>query len=111
VARGLSGWPVYGTFFADCPADRIEATAQGLAKIPEVRAIVSLIGPFNLYIALWLRSAEHIQEFESQLTTRAPYVSVVDRSIVLRPVKQLGQLVDENGWRIGSVPLDIRSAR
>jgi DNA-binding Lrp family transcriptional regulator len=109
LARGLSGWPVYGTFFADCPAARIDATARALARIPEVRAIVSLIGPFNLYIALWLRSAEHIQDFESQLNARAPYVSVVDRSIVLRPVKQVGQLLDEDGWRIGNVPFDFRS--
>ena len=110
LARTESGWPVCGTFFAHCPADRVGATARALVKIPEVRAVGSLIGPFNLYLALWLRSVAHIQEFESQLNVKVPHMSIADRSLVLRPVKQMGQLVDEDGWRIGSVPIDIRFA-
>lgn len=110
LARTQSGWPVYGTFFANCPADRMDVTARALLKIPEVRAVISLIGPFNLYLALWLRSIAHIQEFESQLNAKAPHMSITDRSLVLRPVKQMGQLLDEDGRRIGSVPIDIRSA-
>ena len=106
LARTQSGWPVYGTFFASCPAGQLDATARALAKIPEVRAVASLIGPFNLYLALWLRSVAHIQEFETQLNARVPHLSIVDRSLVLRPVKQMGQLLDEDGWRIGSVPID-----
>jgi DNA-binding Lrp family transcriptional regulator len=105
LARSLTEWPVYATFFVNCPAERIAATGRALAKIPEVRAIFSLIGPFNLSLALWLRSVQHIQEFESQLSAKAPYVSIADRSLVLRPVKQMGQLLDEDGWRIGSVPM------
>jgi DNA-binding Lrp family transcriptional regulator len=108
LARTQSGWPVYGTFFANCPADRVDATARALVKVPEVRAVISLIGPFNLYLALWLRSVVHMQEFESQLNVKVPYLSIADRSLVLRPVKQMGQLLDEHGWRIGSVPIDIR---
>lgn len=108
VARTQSGWPVYGTFFANCPADRMGATARALSTVPEVRAVASLIGPFNLYIALWLRSVAHMQEFESQLNLKVPHLSVVDRSLVLRPVKQMGQLLDERGWRTGSVPIDFR---
>jgi DNA-binding Lrp family transcriptional regulator len=108
LARTQSGWPVYGTFFANCPANRIDATARALVKVPEVRGVTSLIGPFNLYLALWLRSVVHMQEFESQLNAKVPHLSITDRSLVLRPVKQMGQLLDERGWRIGSVPIDIR---
>jgi DNA-binding Lrp family transcriptional regulator len=111
LARTLSGWPVYATFFANCPAGRIDATARALAAVPEVRAVVSLIGPVNLYLALWLRSAGHMQEFESQLNAKVPHMSIADRSLVLRPVKQMGQLLDERGFRTGSVPLDIRPDR
>ena len=107
LARTLSGWPVCATFFANCPADRIDATARALVKIPEVRAVGSLVGPFNLFMALWLRSVEHVQDFESQLNAKVPHLSVVDRSLVLRPVKQVGQLLDEDGWRIGSLPFDF----
>jgi DNA-binding Lrp family transcriptional regulator len=109
LARTQSGWPVYGTFFANCPADRVGVTARALVKIPEVRAVTSLIGPFNLYLALWLRSIADIQEFESQLNVKVPHMSIADRSLVLRPVKQMGQLLDEDGKRIGNVPIDIRS--
>lgn len=108
LARTQSGWPVYGTFFANCPADRVDATARALVKVPEVRAVVSLIGPFNLYVALWLQSVVHMQEFESQLNAKIPHMSIADRSVVVRPVKQVGQFLDERGWRIGNVPIDIR---
>ena len=111
LARTLSGWPVSATFFADCPADRIDATARALVKIPEVRAVGSLVGPVNLFMALWLRSVEHVQDFESQLNVKVPHLSVADRSLVLRPVKQVGQLLDEDGWRIGSLPFDIGPQR
>jgi DNA-binding Lrp family transcriptional regulator len=108
LAREQSGWPVYGTFFANCPAGRVDAAGRALGAVPEVRAVTSLIGPVNLYLALWLRSVTHMQEFESQLNVKVPYLSVADRSIVVRPVKHVGQLLDERGWRIGSVPIDIR---
>ena len=111
LARTQSGWPVYGTFFANCPGDRVDSTARALARVPEVRAVGSLIGPFNLYLALWLRSVANLQEFEAQLNAAAPHVSIADRSLVLRPVKQMGQLLDQDGWRIGSVPVDTRPLR
>jgi DNA-binding Lrp family transcriptional regulator len=108
LVKTQSGWPVYGTFFANCPADRLDATARALGKVPEVRGILSLIGPANLYLSLWLRSVVHMQEFESQLIVKVPHLSIADRSLVLRPVKWMGQLLDEHGRRTGSVPIDIR---
>jgi DNA-binding Lrp family transcriptional regulator len=108
LARTLSGWPIQATFFADCPADRIEATGRALSKIPEIRTVASTAGPHNLFLAVWLRSLAHVQALEAELAAKLPHLSVVDRAVVMRPVKLVGRLLDEDGWTIGNVPVDIR---
>ena len=37
-----------------------------------------------------------------------PHVQVADRTFVIRPVKLMGQLLDEDGRRTGTVPIDLR---
>lgn len=108
LARTLSGWPIQATFFADCPADRIEATGRALSRLPEIRTVASTAGPHNLFLAVWLRSLAHVQALEAELAGNLPQLTVVDRAIVLRPVKLVGRLVDGDGWTTGNVPVDIR---
>ena len=108
LARTLSGWPIQATFFADCPADQIEATGRALARLPEIRAVTSTAGPHNLFLAVWLRSLAHVQALEAELAGKLPHLTIVDRAVVMRPVKLVGRLLDEDGWTTGNVPVDIR---
>ncbi len=108
LARTLSGWPIQATFFADCPADKIGATGRALSRLPEVRTVTSTAGPHNLFLAVWLRSLAHVQALEAELAGKLPQLTIVDRAIVMRPVKLVGRLLDENGWTTGNVPVDIR---
>ncbi len=107
VARGLTEWRTSEWFFLRVPSDRIDETGQVLAGVPEVRAVLSAAGPFNLLVAVWLRSVADGQRLEAQLMRRMPHVEVVDRSVVMRPYKLVGRLLDARGFAVGVVPLDL----
>ncbi|MDA3642946.1 Lrp/AsnC family transcriptional regulator [Saccharopolyspora indica] len=108
LARTQSGWPVYAWFFARVPPAHLDDTARALARIPEVRAVTSAAGPHNLIIAVWQRSLADVQDLETHMSRRLPHLDIVDRSIVVRPVKLVGRLLDERGHATGCVPLDTR---
>lgn len=50
------------------------------------------------------------QRLETQPTRRVPHVEVADRSVVIRPYKLVGRLLDPAGFATGVVPLDLGSA-
>lgn len=108
LARSLTPWPVSATFFLRCPADKIDVTAQALSTLREVRAVMATVGPSSLCFTAWVPSVSHVYRLESQLAARMPHVQVADRSFVIRPIKLMGQLLDEEGRRTGTVPIDLR---
>lgn len=110
VARGLTQWRTSEWFFLRVPPDRIDEAGQLLAAVPEVRAVLSAAGPANLLVAAWLRSIADGQRLETQLIRRLPHVEVADRSVVMRPYKLVGRLLDAAGFATGVVPLDLASA-
>jgi DNA-binding Lrp family transcriptional regulator len=110
VARSLSGWPVSAWLFLRVPSDRIDEAGQVLAGVPEVRAVLNAVGPANLLVAVWLRTSLDSQRLETQLLRRLPYVEVTDRSIVIRPFKLVGRLLDPRGYAVGVVPLALPGA-
>lgn len=109
LARDLTEWRVSEWFFLRVPPDRIDEAGQVLAGVPEVRAVLSAAGPANLLVAVWLHTVADGQRLETQLMRRLPHVEVVDRSVVIRPYKLVGRLLDARGYAVGVVPLDLAS--
>ena len=107
LARELTGWPVSEWFFARVPSDRIDAAAQSLSGIAEVRAVLSAAGPYNLLVAVWLRTVADGQRLETLIMKKLPHVDIADRSVVIRPYKLAGRLLDPRGFSVGAVPLDL----
>lgn len=108
LARTLTGWPVYAWFFARVSTAHLDETGRALTRIPEVRTVTSTAGPYNLIIAVWVRSLVDVQELETKMTRGLPHLDVIDRSIAVRPVKLVGRLLDERGRATGSISLDTR---
>ncbi|GAA4474078.1 Lrp/AsnC family transcriptional regulator [Rhodococcus olei] len=108
LARELTGWPISVWFFAETPPSELDDVAAALLPIPEVRAVVSTAGPHNLLVAAWLRRLEDVQRLEAQITRRLSAVTITDRSLVIRPYKLLGRLLDPHGFSTAVVPMDIR---
>jgi DNA-binding Lrp family transcriptional regulator len=111
LARTISGWTTSTWLFLSCPAASRAGTGRALAKIPEVRATFSTAGPYNLVLSLWLRSLSDLESLETQLTTKAPHIDIVDRAVVMRPIKLLGRILDPAGYAAGVVPCDLRPQR
>jgi len=65
-------------------------------------------GPTTCSSQRGVRSVSHVYLLEAQLAARMPHVQVADRAFVTRPVKLMGQLLDEDGRRTGTVPIDVR---
>jgi DNA-binding Lrp family transcriptional regulator len=108
LARAISGWPVSAWLFLRCPAAHRAATGRALGRLPEVRAVFSTAWPYNLIVALWLRSLADLENLETQLATKARHTEIVDRSVVIRPVKLMGRLLDPAGYATGAIPWDLR---
>lgn len=107
LARNLTGWPVSEWLFARVPTDRLDEAATTLSKIGEVRAILSAAGPYNLLIAVWLRTLSDGQRLESSIMRKLPHLEVVDRSVVIRPYKLAGRRLNRRGFSVGVVPLEL----
>ncbi|MFM9371974.1 Lrp/AsnC family transcriptional regulator [Streptomyces sp. Da 82-17] len=107
LARALTGWSVSEWLFARVPSDRLDEAAATLATVGEVRAILSAAGPFNLLIAVWLRTISDGQRLETSIMRKLPHIDVVDRSVVIRPYKLAGRRLDRRGFSTGTVPLDL----
>lgn len=108
VARSLTLWPIHATFFLRCPADRIDATARVLGGMREARLLMTTTGPHNMFLGVWVRSVNDLQLLEAHIVTTLPHLEIVDRALVIRPVKMIGHLVDADGIRTGHVPIDFR---
>jgi DNA-binding Lrp family transcriptional regulator len=105
VARPVSGWPLSAVYFASAPADKLREISQALAAVSEVRSCAITAGPHNLVIDVWLRSLPDVHNLEAHLSARLP-LRVADRAVVLRTVKHMGRLLDQDGRCRGVVPLD-----
>ena len=105
IARSHSGWPVCAWYLARARAGTLAASTAALASVPEVRAVAVTAGPVNLLIGVWLRSIAQVPDLEALLERRLPGVDVAERCVVIRPVKQVGHLLRDDGTSRGTVPI------
>ncbi|MGH3439812.1 MAG: Lrp/AsnC family transcriptional regulator [Sciscionella sp.] len=107
--RALSGWPVNAWLFTRVQPSQLDEAGRLLARIPEVRTVTATAGPCNLIMAVWLRSLSDVPELEKQISREMPYLDIVDRSVVVRPIKLVGRLLGKEGHATGAViPVDTR---
>ncbi|MFA1547714.1 Lrp/AsnC family transcriptional regulator [Actinomadura chokoriensis] len=104
VARSVSGWPATVYLWAATPPDEVARVAGQFAGLRETRMCASLSGPHNVLFAVWLRSVDHLQAFETALRRRFPRLTVTDRAVALWQLKLAGQLLDPRGRHLRTVP-------
>ncbi|MFE4498345.1 Lrp/AsnC family transcriptional regulator [Rhodococcus sp. NPDC056743] len=109
LARFATGRPIRVLFTARIPALDVERVARILRARTEIRLVVTVAGPDNLFFTGWLRSLTEIAALELELATRAPTLTVTDRRIVLDTPKLMGHLLDRDGRSTGVIPVGVRS--
>lgn len=105
LARRHSGYPMSAWYFLRTPASQRDKVAQRIATISEARAVVAIIGRYDLAVDVWTRTLDDVQRLEATIEERMPGVEIADRAVVLRTVKLMGRLLDDTGAACGFVPL------
>ncbi|MBU3063047.1 Lrp/AsnC family transcriptional regulator [Nocardia sp. NEAU-G5] len=106
IARPLIDRPVAVVLWAEVASHALERAAQAVAGLRDVRLCAGIAGRHNLLIIAWVRAPDDIQRFETRVSQVAPGIVIGDRSVVLSSFKVNGHLLDEDGYRVGCVPID-----
>ncbi|MGH1554142.1 Lrp/AsnC family transcriptional regulator [Streptomyces sp. L7] len=107
LARPLAGLPTAMIYRASVPHSRREATGNDLARVKQVRTCVSVSGPHNLLVMVWLHGLAAVDPFEALLADRFPELEVRDRTVVLHSAKRMDRLLDLQGRSAGRVPFAL----
>ena len=100
-------WPVQVYLWADAPVDRLDETAQALSQFPQTRLTATVAAGPSLALCAWLHTVEEVHRLELAIANRLPHVRVVDRLIVLRQIKRMGRLLNEQGRAVGAIPINL----
>ncbi|WNI15387.1 Lrp/AsnC family transcriptional regulator [Actinacidiphila sp. ITFR-21] len=107
VAAAVCGWPVQAYLWANAPVDARVDSAQALSRLRQARLCATVAAESSLMLGTWLRTVEEVHRLELAMAAKLPQVQVVDRLIVLRTVKRMGRLLDEQGRAVGHVPVNF----
>ncbi|MDQ4213333.1 Lrp/AsnC family transcriptional regulator [Microbacterium capsulatum] len=103
IARRWSDWPVYAWYFIEAPASIVEQLRTELGRVPQIRLAALTASRYNLMLAVWVRDLAAIHTFEVAFERAAPGARIQDRSLVMRIVKHMGRILDENGQATGRI--------
>lgn len=105
LARRRSGYPLCTWYLLKTPASQRDNVAQRIAALQQARAVVAMVGQYDLAVDVWTRTLDDVQRLEATIEERMPGVQIADRALVLRTVKIMGRLLDDAGRTQGFVPL------
>ncbi|MFW0792499.1 Lrp/AsnC family transcriptional regulator [Gordonia sp. CPCC 205515] len=104
MPRWASGYPVCAWYFARVPAVQLASVGAILGNLPAVRTVLTVAGPANMLMSVWLRDLADIEGLEAVIEQKLPAVSIVDRCLVLGVRKRMGRVFDEQELPAGIVP-------
>lgn len=103
VAQSYSSYPVTCQWFANVPAGRHEEAAAAIRTISNVRLSASTTGPTNFVIIMWLQSLADVMSAELALQQKVPGIDLVESVVMLRTVKRVGWMLNEDTTASGAV--------
>ncbi|QIZ00428.1 Lrp/AsnC family transcriptional regulator [Streptomyces sp. S1D4-11] len=106
LARPLAGLPTAMIYGSSVPHSQREAIGNALARMKQVRSCVSVSGPHNLLVIVWLHGLA-VDPFEALLADRFPDLEVRDRTAMLHSAKHMDRLLDLQGRATGRVPFAL----
>lgn len=103
VAQRYSSFPVTCQWFANVRAGRHEEAAAAFRTISNVRLSASTTGPTNFVIIMWLQSLADVMTAELALQQKVPGIELVESVVMLRTVKRVGWMLNEDTTASGAV--------
>ncbi|QYB07044.1 hypothetical protein I1A62_22460 [Rhodococcus sp. USK10] len=102
-----SGWPVSAWYFLRVPAAKLREVGARLRTLRTVRAILSVAGPANVLVLVWLPSINEVEGLEIAMEQALPSVRIVDRSLVLAVRKRVGRTFGDDELPRELVPWEL----
>ena len=103
IAQRYSSFPVTCQWFVNVPAGQHEAAAAGIRTISNVRLSASTTGPTNFVIIMWLHTLADVMSAELALQQKVPGIDIVESVVMLRTVKRVGWMLNEDTTASGAV--------
>ncbi|MFF2300312.1 Lrp/AsnC family transcriptional regulator [Arthrobacter sp. NPDC058127] len=95
-AQQIMGWPAAAVLWLDVNRADHERVVASLKMLNQVRVCASVTGQANLYVLLWLRDLEELDDLEHRFTSAFPRVQIKDRWIIPRIAKRQGHILDDD---------------
>ncbi|MFE1547053.1 Lrp/AsnC family transcriptional regulator [Streptomyces sp. NPDC058718] len=106
-APRFSGRPVWALVTADVPPLEVAPTVAALTRLRHTRLITSVTGPYNLALAMWLRTVEELHEVTATLVRAAPALRITGTQVSLRTHKIGTQVLGPDGRRTHHIRPDV----
>ncbi|MEU0938106.1 Lrp/AsnC family transcriptional regulator [Embleya sp. NPDC005971] len=111
IAHPSAGFRAMVVYLANVAHGNLRFTGNAVARMEQVRSCVSVSGPHNLLIIVWLHGLDGMAGFEAGLSERFPDLEIRDRAVALHSPKRMGRLLDEHGRAVRPVPVTLPPSR
>ena len=103
VAQSATRWPVTATWWCRLPIRFHRPMAEIVRTRPELRLCLSLTGPTNFLVSMWVSSLADMLRHQEWMEARMAELEVIDASVTLRSRKRMGWELDDRGRATGYV--------
>jgi hypothetical protein len=100
---GMLTSPTTGTARASIHRHRTRSCSDPPGRL--VGVCVSISGPSNLYLPVWLRTLRDLETLERRLAAHTTELTITERAVSLWTLKLGGHVLDPDGRRLRSIPL------
>lgn len=108
-ARPVAGWPTNVVLKLRVEdASAVPHVGSALVRWPEIRVCTDLVGgEANLFVTAQLHSLTALDELSARLSTEFIGVGVIDRRVLLLPVKSFTRVLGPDGCARDVIPVDF----
>jgi len=97
VAQTATRWPITVTWWCRAPVKEHRRIVEVITTRPELRLCLSLTGPANLLISMWVASLSHLLRVQSWMEANIAGLEIHENALILRTRKRMGWELDGTG--------------
>lgn len=97
VAQTATRWPVTVTWWCRAPVKDHRRVVELISTRPELRLCLSLTGPANLLVSMWVASLSHLLRVQSWMEANVSSLEILENALILRTHKRMGWELDARG--------------
>ncbi|TGD90680.1 AsnC family transcriptional regulator [Mycolicibacterium sp. CH28] len=105
--RPEAGWSVQVMLRLRVPPGSLPTVGNELRQWSQTRICASITGEANLLCTALLHRIEDLDELIARISTMTSGIEILEHHLVLESVKSWGRLLDDRGFSVGVIPVDL----